>query len=299
MYGLSCGRPALPVGRVHRDAVVELGRAGCPAAPAARSPSPGGRAPAASPCRSIGVTNISSTISSYSLFVHFGKLTRWAPGTAVVALWYSRSVKYGSRDAAAVAVERRRRSRPSSKRSSRVGRLAVGRVDALAPQQLLDDRADRGERAGPEPMISSFSGLPSGVGPDAVAVLLEALLLEQRVALLRVELGGRVLLEQILDRVEVRLQRRVRRHRQRRRRAGAAPADVDDLLAVDVVAERPAHVRVVERLDGVVDVERGRPPVDVAVRLVAAGVGDDLRVLLRAPSGRSTAGGSSRSRPGW
>ena len=55
--------------------------------------------------------------------------------------------------------------------------------------------------------------------------------------------------------------------------------DVDDLLAVDVVAERPAHVLVVERLDLVVDVKRDRPPIDIAPRRLLPGMRGDLRIL--------------------
>src|SRR6266851_5509107 len=46
------------------------------------------------------------------------------------------------------------------------------------------------------------------------------------------------------------------------------------------MAERPAHVLVVERRPLVVDIERDRPPIHVAVRLVLAGMGDDLGVLV-------------------
>ena len=106
--------------------------------------------------------------------------------------------------------------------------------------------------------MPSFAQMPSPffAQPDAVSSAAPFSGLNSRVG---------YSLEQVGDRLDEGLQTRIGRQRQRPGAAGAGQRDVDDLLAVDEVAERPADVGVGEGLALVVDVERGRPPVDVAV----------------------------------
>ena len=94
-------------------------------------------------------------------------------------------------------------------------------------------------------------------------------------------------------------ERRVVGHEEGRGEAGAQPGDVDDLLAVEVVADRPADVRVVVRRHFVVEVERVRPPVDVAERRLLAGPGGDLVVPGEDGRRSSPAGCRCRCRTGW
>ena len=128
--------------------------------------------------------------------------------------------------------------------------------------------------------------------PHAVAVLLPALGQQQLVALGRVVLQRVVLFQQILDGVEVRHQRRVAGQRQRRNLGGSGPRDLDDGVAVDVVAERPPYVFVAPRLARVVDIQRVRPPVDITVGELATRPRLRLRVSIedRRPAGRLDTG---------
>ena len=160
-----------------------------------------------------------------------------------------------------------------------VRRLAVGRVHALPYQELRQHRPDRGEVEEADDFERERLAVRVLIKP--VTPLLPAQLGEERRALLRVELVGRVLLEQRLGRLEVRREALVDvriRHRQRRETRRPAPADVDQDLAVDQIAHRPAEFRVVERRPLAVQVERRRPPVDVAVGKLLSGMGDDVGI---------------------
>src|SRR5207249_784285 len=127
-----------------------------------------------------------------------------------------------------------------------VGRQAEAGVDALTLEELGQHRADGGT-AGAEADDVELELSALGVGPDAAAVLLPTLAGEELLALLGIELERVVLGEQILHRRDVRAQRRIFGQGQRRRLRGPDIAHVDDLLAVDEVAQRPPDVLVVER----------------------------------------------------
>src|SRR5262245_43154127 len=64
------------------------------------------------------------------------------------------------------------------------------------------------------------------------------------------------------------------------RLARALVPELDELVAVDAVVDRPADLGVVERLLHVVEAEADRPPVAIAVGWVGAGPGGDLRILF-------------------
>ena len=96
-----------------------------------------------------------------------------------------------------------------------IGRQAQARRHAVPLQHLRQAPAPwRGPDA-PKPMISSVNGLPSG-SSHMPPCFLNPFALQQRVALLRIELQRVVFRQQILHRIEIGQQRLVRRHRQGR-----------------------------------------------------------------------------------
>src|SRR4030095_977877 len=124
-----------------------------------------------------------------------------------------------------------------------VGRQAQARGDARALAQLRQPRADR-RTGGPGADDVERERFALGVGPGAARVLLPALALENLLALLRIELERVGLREQILRGADVGPESGIVGKRKRRGHRGAEIAHVDDLLAVDKVAERPANVLV-------------------------------------------------------
>src|SRR5207248_10302070 len=113
-----------------------------------------------------------------------------------------------------------------------------------------------------------------GIRPETVAALGIALALQQLGGFVEVELVGRVLLQQVRNPVDERLEAWVTIRiwkRKLRHRAGATKCYVDELLTIDRIAERPAQVLVAPRGLGCVDVERCRPPIGVAIRRVITG----------------------------
>src|SRR6266481_3292627 len=130
----------------------------------------------------------------------------------------------------------------------------------------------------PKPMMLTLRRLPCG-SVQKPSPSFEALSGEQTVGLLGRKFVGVVFGQQILDRVEIGQQRRIGRQRQLRGGVGAEIANLDQLLTVEVMAQCPAHILVVEGRALVVDIERDRPPVHVAVRRALSGMGGDLGVL--------------------
>ena len=80
--GIVPGRPALSSRSCSSGCGGTTPESGCPAAPAARSPSPAATGPSTLSWSSGGVTAISSTILSYSSLFHCEKFTWCPPGTA-------------------------------------------------------------------------------------------------------------------------------------------------------------------------------------------------------------------------
>ena len=127
-------------------------------------------------------------------------------------------------------------------------------------------------------MMSKFIGVPSGATQMPSGSLGEALALEDRVTLGRVVFERVVLLQQRLAGVVELLRARVLGDRQRGGTGGPVPGEVDDLVAIDVRADRPADIFVGGRTAAGVDVQRVRPPVHVAERSLLAGPGSDLGI---------------------
>ena len=103
--------------------------------------------------------------------------------------------------------------------------------------------------------------------------------------LIEVELVGVVFLQQVLNRLGVLYKASVGRVWHRVQGIVALPSHIDDILAVDGVADAPAHVRAVEWRHCVVEPQRLRPPVRIAIGGFAARVGSDLRVLFDGSAG--------------
>src|SRR5438128_12255027 len=143
-----------------------------------------------------------------------------------------------------------------------VGRLRIVGGDA-SPLELLDeDRPDGGEVEETGDVEAHRRAI--GCYPDAVGTLGEALALQDRVTLGRVVFERVVLLEETLARVVEDLRARVLGNRQRRGTGGASPAKVHNLIAIDIRADRPAHIRISRRTASGVDVQRMWPPVLIA-----------------------------------
>src|SRR5215208_1510273 len=125
-----------------------------------------------------------------------------------------------------------------SETSKNIRRLRVGRVDAGARQLFDDNRADRGEVEEADDLERDrLTGL---VLPHAVAVFTPPFGREEFIAFGRVVIKVGILLDQWLGGVKERLQRRVIGNEEGGGEARSHPGDVDDLLPVEVVAERPA-----------------------------------------------------------
>jgi len=94
-----------------------------------------------------------------------------------------------------------------------VGRHAERGLNTAAFQHLGQQRTHRRPDA-PKPMISTRILVPSLA--QILGISFSSLAGQQSVALLRIELERIVFLQQVLHRIEIRPQRRIIRHRQRR-----------------------------------------------------------------------------------
>ncbi len=131
-----------------------------------------------------------------------------------------------------------------------VDRHLIDGVDAVTSQLLGDHRSD--VRKDLKSVNRERDTLTVVIHPESVPVLGVAIFLQQRVALFRAILGRVVLGQQVLDLLEVGQEGFVGRHWELGDAPRTSVRHIDDLLAVDVITDGPAHVGVVKgRLLGV------------------------------------------------